>query len=51
MAEHRREGIQEWNLVLTPAKPTQRDGAFSQNEDFKGSYLLSGSTRYEFKWP
>lgn len=50
-SKHYFEGIQEWNLVLTPPKKTQRDGEFAANDQFKSSYLLSGSYKPEWKWP
>jgi len=38
------DGIQEYNLSLTPAKPTQRDGD-------SPPYLLSQSPTFEWKYP
>lgn len=35
------DGIGEWNLVLKPEQATARDGQFSSNSDFPGSYLYS----------
>ncbi len=49
--KHYFTGIQEWNLVLTPPKKTERDGAFASNEMFPSSYLLRASYKPEWKWP
>lgn len=49
--KHFFSGLQEWNLVLTPPKQTQRDGAFASNPQFPSSYLLTQSYKVEFKWP
>lgn len=38
---HYFDGIGEWNLVLKPEQATARDGQFSSNSDFPGSYLYS----------
>ena len=39
---HYFEGLQEWNLVLTPVtgQPTRRDGTFASNDLFRTSYLF-----------
>lgn len=49
--KHYFSGLKEWNLVLTPPRATERDGAFSSNEQFRNSYLLSDSYKPEWKWP
>lgn len=49
--KHYFSGIQEWNLVLTPPKPTERDGGFVTVDGFKDSYLLSSSYQPSWKWP
>jgi hypothetical protein len=48
---HYFSGIQEWNLVLTPPQPTDRDGAFTTVWEFKDSYLLKATYVPEWKWP
>ena len=48
---HYFSGIQEWNLVLTPPQPTERDGGFSTVWEFKDSYLLKSTYAPEWKWP
>ncbi len=48
---HYFSGIQEWNLVLTPPQPTERDGGLSTVWDFKDSYLLKSTYAPEWKWP
>jgi len=40
-SKHYFEGIQEWNLVLTPDKQTERDGKFANNSSFPNSYLYT----------
>ena len=40
-------GLQETQLVLTPPKATDRDGAFASNPSFPGSYLLRSSADYQ----
>lgn len=42
-------GLQEWNLVLTIAKPTVRDGAFASNQAYPSSYLFK-SRDVEFRY-
>lgn len=43
-------GMQQWYLIMTPTKQTERDGPFSNsdNEKWKSSYMLSGS--YKPSW-
>jgi hypothetical protein len=41
-------GLGETQLVLTPPGPTDRDGVFASNDDFRSSYLLS--PRYAPEW-
>ncbi len=48
---HYFEGIQEWNLVLTPPAPTRRDGPFGGTSSFPNSYLLSANYRPQWQWP
>lgn len=40
-------GLQETQLVLTPPKPTNRDGAFASNPSFAGSYLMRSAANYQ----
>jgi hypothetical protein len=40
-------GLKETQLVLTPPKGTDRDGAFASNPSFPGSYLLRSSADYQ----
>ena len=40
-------GLKETQLVLTPPKPTNRDGAFASNPSFSGSYLLRSIASYQ----
>jgi hypothetical protein len=40
-------GLRETQLVLTPPKATDRDGAFASNPSFPGSYLLRSSADYQ----
>lgn len=47
---HYFEGIGETNLVLRPARPTTRDGAFSANSDFPDSYLYSQNGKLEWRF-
>ncbi len=42
-------GLQEWNLVLTIAKPTVRDGAFASNASYPSSYLFN-NRKVEFRY-
>jgi len=44
-------GLQEWNLVLTIAKPTDRDGAFAANPSYPSSYLYNtrGNNAFRYK--
>ncbi len=42
------EGIQEWNLVLTPSAKTARDGEFASNDQFPSSYMYSN--KYAPEW-
>ncbi len=48
---HYFEGLKEWNLVLTVARPTARDGAFASNDRFPSSYLLSDTYRPDWTYP
>ncbi|MHB8877615.1 MAG: hypothetical protein ACYC8T_28320 [Myxococcaceae bacterium] len=43
-------GLQETQLVLTPARPTTRDGAFSTNSSFPRSYLLRSNYNPAFRF-
>lgn len=40
-------GLKETQLVLTPPKGTDRDGAFASNPSFPGSYLLRSGADYQ----
>ena len=40
-------GLKETQLVLTPPKGTDRDGAFASNPSFPNSYLLRSSVDYQ----
>lgn len=40
-------GLQETQLVLTPPKATDRDGAFASNPSFPGSYLMRSAASYQ----
>jgi len=40
-------GLQETQLVLTPPKATDRDGAFASNPSFPGSYLMRSGASYK----
>ncbi len=40
-------GLQETQLVLTPPKATDRDGAFASNPSFPRSYLMRSSAVYQ----
>ena len=40
-------GLKETQLVLTPPKATDRDGAFASNPSFSGSYLMRSSADYQ----
>jgi hypothetical protein len=40
-------GLRETQLVLTPPKGTDRDGAFASNPSFPGSYLMRSSADYQ----
>jgi hypothetical protein len=40
-------GLQETQLVLTPPKPTNRDGSFASNPSFPGSYLMRSAANYQ----
>jgi hypothetical protein len=40
-------GLKETQLVLTPPKGTDRDGAFASNPSFPGSYLLRSAADYQ----
>jgi hypothetical protein len=44
-------GLQMWNLVMTTAKPTLRDGAFASNAAYPNSYLLDTRNNIEFQFP
>lgn len=44
------EFTEEWNLVLTPPKKTERDGEFAANDKFKSSYLLSDTFKPEWRY-
>ena len=43
-AKHYFSGIQEWNLVLQAAAPTERDGPYSGNGTFKNAWLYGPIT-------
>jgi hypothetical protein len=47
---HYFEGIGEMNLVLAPARPTTRDGAFAGNSDFPNSYLYGKDKKLEWRF-
>jgi hypothetical protein len=40
-------GLKETQLVLTPPKGTDRDGAFASNPSFPGSYLMRSAADYQ----
>jgi hypothetical protein len=40
-------GLKETQLVLTPPKATDRDGAFASNPSFPGSYLMRSAADYQ----
>ena len=40
-------GLKETQLVLTPPKATDRDGAFASNPSFPGSYLMRSGADYQ----
>lgn len=44
------EGIGEMNLVLQPARQTQRDGSFAGNSAFPNSYLYSQGSKLEWRF-
>jgi hypothetical protein len=43
-------GLQEWNLVLTIAKPTDRDGAFASNAAYPSSYMFNNRNNIKFRY-
>lgn len=40
-------GLKETQLVLTPPKPTDRDGSFASNPSFPRSYLMRSAADYQ----
>ncbi|MDX2091392.1 MAG: lipocalin family protein [Kofleriaceae bacterium] len=49
--KHYFSGLQEWNLVMTPAARTDRDGAFVSNPAFPGSYLYRDQYQPGWRFP
>ncbi|MBZ0238723.1 MAG: lipocalin family protein [Deltaproteobacteria bacterium] len=43
-------GLQEWNLVLTIAKQTARDGSYASNPSYPSSYLFNNRNNVKFKY-
>jgi len=48
--KHYFAGIQKWNLVMTTAKETDRDGRFSSSSSFPSSYLLADTYKPEWRY-